>query len=434
MTLIMKHLFVTFFLLTVGISLCAQELKVKSFGLLERDLLARTQERLDLNDEPCAVVRISVPQADSFEFEGNIIGDPEYHSGEAIVWMTSGSRNITMKSNVFGTLRFEFPRRLEKSTVYELVVLAENNITDQGLLMNYTPAQAKIYIDDELQTEAKDGFLSTVLPIGEHKYRVEHPRYQTEQGVFNIIQERPSTIDVTLQPTNDYAFLHVNSNKKETKVYIDDEFVGYAPYRSDSIASGTHQVRVERDRHRTQTQEVTIPYMGTKQLDFKMKKQKFNILLMAQYDRELISQDISGLTTNAFGFMLGFYRKHGFYLGATMDFSGYSDADTQFDKTYFSMRGGFIGHINNYLQYYVGTGISGSYDDAYGSEFNGYEAVRDAFGLLLDCGLIARYRFLAFSLGYTQSIPCFYNDGSVGGAHCGLTIGIGFILNRSQKH
>ena len=415
----------------VGIQLYGQEMKVKSFTHLERDLFARTHERLDLNDEPCAVVRVSVPQVESFEFEGNVIGEPEYHSGEAIVWMTSGSRNITVKSNNFGTLRFEFPQRLEKSAVYELTILVENNITDQGLLMNYTPTEAKIYIDDELQTEAEDGFLSTVLPIGEHKYRVECPRYQTEHGVLHIIPERPSTVDVTLQPSNDYAFLQVNTNKDGAKVYVDDEFVGYTPYRSDTITSGKHQVRVERNKYRTQTREVNIPYMRTKQLDFNLKKQKFNMLFMAQYDRELSSQEISGLTTNAFGFMLGFYRKHGFYLGATMDFSGVSEADTEVEKIYFSAKAGFLGYINNYLQYYVGTGFSMNYD--YDYSISSTDAYRDGFGMPFDCGIIARWHFLALSIGYTHTFPCFYDDGILGGSYNGLTVGIGFVLNRSKK-
>ena len=414
----------------VGIQLYGQEMKVKSFTHLERDLFARTHERLDLNDEPCAVVRVSVPQVESFEFEGNVIGEPEYHSGEAIVWMTSGSRNITVKSNNFGTLRFEFPQRLEKSAVYELTILVENNITDQGLLMNYTPTEAKIYIDDELQTEAEDGFLSTVLPIGEHKYRVECPRYQTEHGVLHIIPERPSTVDVTLQPSNDYAFLQVNTNKDGAKVYVDDEFVGYTPYRSDTITSGKHQVRVERNKYRTQTREVNIPYMKTKQLDFNLKKQKFNMLFMAQYDRE-IGGEISELAANAFGFMLGFYRKHGFYLGATMDFSDTSVASTKIEKIYFSAKAGFLGYINNYLQYYVGTGFSMNYD--YDYSYNSTDAYRDGFGMPFDCGIIARWHFLALSIGYTHTFPCFYDDGILGGSYNGLTVGIGFVLNRSKK-
>jgi hypothetical protein len=106
-------------LLLLSTLLQAQEL-VPSFRTLEKDLLARTQPRLDLNDVPCAIVRVSAADIETYTFEGNIIGDVIYQSGEALVYMTKGSRNITIKSNKFGMLKFDFPQRLEKQVVYKL--------------------------------------------------------------------------------------------------------------------------------------------------------------------------------------------------------------------------------------------------------------------------------------------------------------------------
>lgn len=114
-------LFGFFLLLCVGF-LHAQELKVSAFQRMDRDLLARTQERLDLNEVPCAIVRVSIPDAKSYTFEGNIIGDVIYKPGEAIVYMTAGSRNITIKSDKFGSMKYEFTQKLEKRVVYKLAL------------------------------------------------------------------------------------------------------------------------------------------------------------------------------------------------------------------------------------------------------------------------------------------------------------------------
>ena len=98
----------------------AQEL-VPSFKVLDRDLLARTQPRLDNNEVPCAIVRVSAKDIETYTFEGNIVGEVIYQSGEALVYMTKGSRNITIKSNKFGMLKYDFPMgKLEKQTVYKL--------------------------------------------------------------------------------------------------------------------------------------------------------------------------------------------------------------------------------------------------------------------------------------------------------------------------
>lgn len=98
----------------------AQEIRAKSFHRLERDLTARTKPRMDLNDTPCALVRVEVSMAKEFQFEGNIIGDPVYDKGEALVYMTQGSRRLIMKHEKYGVLRYEFPEKLEKQAVYEL--------------------------------------------------------------------------------------------------------------------------------------------------------------------------------------------------------------------------------------------------------------------------------------------------------------------------
>ena len=120
-----RFLLLGFFLfLCVGF-IQAQELKVSAFQRMDRDLLARTQERLDLNDTPCAIVRVSVANAKNYTFEGNVIGDVVYRPGEALVYMTEGSRNLTIKSDEFGSLKYEFTQKLEKQVVYKLVLRLE---------------------------------------------------------------------------------------------------------------------------------------------------------------------------------------------------------------------------------------------------------------------------------------------------------------------
>ena len=117
------------FMWLLSVQLHAQEVKVKSFEKLERDLIARTQERLDLNDEPCAVVRVTVPRVKELTFEGNIIGDVIYTPGEAIVYLADLSKSLVIKSENFGTLNYQFPERVRKQVAYRLslqLVLSED--------------------------------------------------------------------------------------------------------------------------------------------------------------------------------------------------------------------------------------------------------------------------------------------------------------------
>ena len=68
-------------------------------------------------------------------------------------------------------------------------------------MMNYSPSKARIYIDDELQNTNDNGAFSKVFPLGQHNYRVVAPHHTEEKGTFDIVPERPSALNVALQPT-----------------------------------------------------------------------------------------------------------------------------------------------------------------------------------------------------------------------------------------
>lgn len=103
----------------------AQELKVSDFQYMEKDLYARTHKRFDLNDNPCAVIRLSLANANKYTYEGNIIGEIIFNPGEAIIYMTEGSRNLTIKSDEFGLLKHEFGFKLERENTYRMVARLE---------------------------------------------------------------------------------------------------------------------------------------------------------------------------------------------------------------------------------------------------------------------------------------------------------------------
>ena len=113
-----------FCFLLLGLFAQAQDVK-RNFEVLEFDLIARTKPRMDLNEVPCAVLRVSAADIKGYQFEGNIIGDIVYNPGEAIIYMTDNSRNITIKSDLFGTEKYEFPERLRKQVAYKLSLKVE---------------------------------------------------------------------------------------------------------------------------------------------------------------------------------------------------------------------------------------------------------------------------------------------------------------------
>ena len=84
----MKQRFLTFiFLFALLGGASAQKLTVESFAAAPMDLSASTHLRLDLNKQPCALVKVQLAAADA-QFDGNVLGDCEYRAGEYWVYMS----------------------------------------------------------------------------------------------------------------------------------------------------------------------------------------------------------------------------------------------------------------------------------------------------------------------------------------------------------
>lgn len=108
--------------LFISLSVSAQEISVKSMELLSSDLTARTNPRLDGNDEPCALIKVIIPAVEGMSFEGWVIGNIGYLPGEYQVYVPAGTKKITFRHPDFapGEIRFTFP--IEGRCTYRVVL------------------------------------------------------------------------------------------------------------------------------------------------------------------------------------------------------------------------------------------------------------------------------------------------------------------------
>lgn len=108
----------------------AASIKVKHFAELSRDISNRTEMVKDINDEPCAIVKVVGADA-SFSFEGAIV-KKVYKSGEIWLYVSPGIKRITIKHGT-NTLRYDFPVPIEYS-VYELALRTQEDFNKAGAI------------------------------------------------------------------------------------------------------------------------------------------------------------------------------------------------------------------------------------------------------------------------------------------------------------
>ena len=128
--IVMKRLYLFIMILIGTASLSAENIKVKHFVELERDLSYRTEMKKDINNIPCAIIKVVNADA-SFTFEGNIT-DVVYNTGEIWLYVAPGIKRLTIKHGS-ATLRYEFPMKVEYAT-YELSLRSQEDFNKAGAI------------------------------------------------------------------------------------------------------------------------------------------------------------------------------------------------------------------------------------------------------------------------------------------------------------
>lgn len=145
----MKKLGLIILVLCFSSTMFSQNLIVKSFEKNESDLSARVTERLDNNDTPCALIKVQSVLSNLI-FEGNIIGDVENKTSEYWVYLTEGTKRLTIrhKDNYPLTILFSDygEKSLERSSTYTLVLTTSiTGMSNKSLVKGYKLYKSRNY-------------------------------------------------------------------------------------------------------------------------------------------------------------------------------------------------------------------------------------------------------------------------------------------------
>ena len=151
----------------------AQVLRVMSFRLAQNDISAVKYQRLDLNGQPCALIKVGLG-VQGAKFPGTeVVGDVKFDTGEYWVYVVDGTKKLKVMHNDYTPLYIDFSnypeQRLEGGRTY--VMLLDGAKSDGGngassqqqqsnfLIMSVTPPNASVTIDDVRETLNTDGTL-----------------------------------------------------------------------------------------------------------------------------------------------------------------------------------------------------------------------------------------------------------------------------------
>ena len=210
----------------------AQRLTVESFKQAEADLSAATEQRLDLNELPCALVKVQLAVRGAI-FDGNCIGKTPFRAGEYWVYMTQGSQRLKVMHPSFLPLSVEFDDfgvpSLEGKHTYVLTLLFPEG---------YTPPEniAGIMDDDEAPGKkiiALEGMTFNMIYVPGGTFRMGGT---SEQG---------SDADTEEKPVHEVALPGYYIGETEVTQALWQKVMGTDIYQQQDVAGTSRPLRGE---------------------------------------------------------------------------------------------------------------------------------------------------------------------------------------------
>jgi len=193
------------FIVTLLNAIVAQELTIKSLTPAPMDLSASQNERKDLAGQTCGLVKVQLA-ATGAQFEGNVIGQTEYKTGEYWVYISEGTYMLTVKHPNFVPLDINFKdygiSGVSAKATYKLILLLPESREEsmQQFTIRYSPKDAIVIIDSK-PYQGYNGEVTVSLPVGQHNYLVTASGYDPIEGSIRLKASASSTLRIDLEKT-----------------------------------------------------------------------------------------------------------------------------------------------------------------------------------------------------------------------------------------
>ncbi len=248
----------------------AQGIAVEKFEAAPEDLTANLKgtQVLDQNGDVCALIRIQTTQK-GFTFDVGALGitkTDDNKTAEVWVYVPAGVKRISIRHPQLGSLiNYYFPIEIQGARTYRMYLttgqvqtIVHNAITQQYVMFSVTPPDALVELDGNF-LDVKDGTATKRMAFGTYNYTVQAPLYHSVSDTVVVCDPKNKHVKaITLSPAFGYISVPANATLSGAKVFIDNEYKGTVPFRSERLKSGPHDVRIMQNKYAPAQQTVTV--------------------------------------------------------------------------------------------------------------------------------------------------------------------------------
>ena len=250
----------------------AQDIEVKKFEPLEKDLTAVTSPRKDINGNACGLVKVALKEAGA-EFEGNVMGEVQFTGKEYLVYLPNGTKRLGIKHPDYLPTTIVFAdygiKRVASSTTYELKVKTNkkkskvDNSKKGMAVFNIKPSNAMLMIDGQI-ADGSGGAYTLSLPYGNHYYTIKLKDFSLNNQAVHI-DKNAKTVNVDL--TEFFAKVDVSCKTEDAEILINGESLGMGKWEG-SMVPGKCEVEIVKSGYHPQSKTMELMENDSVRFDF----------------------------------------------------------------------------------------------------------------------------------------------------------------------
>ena len=154
------------------------------------------------------------------------------------------------------------------------------------LIVKTDNPDARIYIDDNLKNTGEHA--ESVIIGSTHTYKIECNLYHTETGTVTVNERM--TIEKKLRPA--FGYINVSTSPEQgAKVFVNGEYLGLSPIKSDKLKSGSHTVMVMKDMFKMTEKSFTVNDGQTTNATLNMSANFINVTINTDADADIYVDD-----------------------------------------------------------------------------------------------------------------------------------------------
>lgn len=256
----MKH-FLVILVSLFCTTLMAQDIEVKNMKQVKAT--PEASARKDLNGNACGLLRVKMAE-DGAQFTGNIIGNVDYVKGEYLVYMTNGSKRLSIKHPNYLPITIVFSeydiKKIESNTEYQMVTKLHREKQQRDpkrkgvVVFSVNPTSAVLAIDGNPQPIEGSGSYTVSIPYGIHYYSTTYENFTVDNQMVRV-DKQPKQVTVDL--TEFCPLLDIDCNDKDAAIYTNNEYRGNGKWNG-LVPPGEYVIQARKDGFRTISQTVTL--------------------------------------------------------------------------------------------------------------------------------------------------------------------------------